>query len=117
LCSWFATLVIFGTGLLLMDLGRRRLQGLQLGTLTTLAAWAALAIALVLAVNAILSVALLFGSRSEQAMVGLTLLATPFQLVAAIGAGRTSLKVYRALHRVGAPEILQRLTAALQYLK
>jgi hypothetical protein len=114
--SWAGTLVMVSTGFLLMELGRRRLQRLQVGSLTELAAWAALVVALAFTVNALLSLSLLFGNRAEQAVAGLVLLAAPFQLLAAIGAGWTCLKVHRALHVVGVPEILQRLTAALQYL-
>ena len=73
-------------------------------------------VALVFAVNVVLSVILLFDDRRDPA-VCFGGIAIPLQLIAAVIAGNTSVLVRRSLSQIGPPEILQRLSAALKYLE
>jgi hypothetical protein len=115
--SQIATLVLLSLGFIVMGLSRTRIKCLQMGAAVDLAAWAALGVALVFAVNVVLALVLLSDDRRDPALVYFGWIASPFHLIAAIVAGKTSVLVHRSLAQTGPPEILQRLTAALKYLE
>jgi DNA-directed RNA polymerase subunit RPC12/RpoP len=117
LCSVCVTLTVSGVCLLLMELGRRRLQRLQIDRSVGLVAWSALSVALVFGLNVLLNLFLLFEDRYGLVLVGLPLFAIPFQVVATLLAAKTSFLVQRVLDQATAPEILNRLVEALKYLE
>lgn len=115
--SQIATLVLLSVGFIVMGLSRARIKSLQMGASVEMAAWAALGVALVFAVNGVLTLILLFDDRRDEAFMYAGGIALPFHLIAAIVAGRTGMLVLRSLAQIGPSEILQRLTAALKYLE
>jgi hypothetical protein len=114
--SRVATAVLLIAAFFLLDEGRRRLERLQLGAVVGLAAWIALGVSLVFAVNLLLILPRL-AAAGDPSLVVLLVLAIPFQLIAAFDAGKTSLWVRRSLRAVRPPDILHRLTEALRYLQ
>jgi hypothetical protein len=113
----FITLTVLGTALPLMELGRRRMQRLQIDPLVGMVAWSALSVAVVFGLHLLLNLVLLFDDSYKGSPAGLSILATPFQLVAGFLATRTSWLAQRALIQVSPPEILNRLVEALKYLE
>jgi hypothetical protein len=109
------SLVLLGAGLFFMLLGAHQLPRLRIGVITTLAAWSALAVALVLSANA-LSNLLLFFRHGYAKGFCLALLAIPLPLIAAAAALRASLRVQRSVDEVSRQAILSRLTEAMKFL-
>jgi hypothetical protein len=109
--SRIATLALLFTGFLAIQMGRRRLERVRLGTVTERAVWAALAVALVFAVNVVLNLAQFYRGHTS-----FLLLAIPWQLFAAFHAARVFRLLRAAQAAVSPPTIRQPLVEALEFL-
>jgi hypothetical protein len=113
-----AGFVILGFGLFLLLEGRDRLSALRLGPVISLLPWCTLTVGMVFALNAVLNLLLWFTSRyPSSSLIGCVILSVPFNLIAAVDLGRVSSQLVGSLRKVRPPEILRRLTDALEYLK
>jgi hypothetical protein len=111
----FSSLTLLLAGFVVMELGRRRLQRLQIDALVGLVEWAAVSVAVVFGGHALLNWFLPYQDSFESRALGLAVFASPFLLIAAFVAARASLAVRRALDELRRPEILNRLVEALKY--